>query len=227
MSKRGLAGRVMVVFGAGWLLVACSTTDLPPVSADGLELVEGTPVDAVYRDPDADFGHFNRVHISEVTVSFRANWLRDHSRGSLSHRVTQEDADRIKSAIADSFQRIFTEELEKGGYQVVSEVDPSGDNRDLLLLVPAIVDLDVAAPDSRAPGRSRTFTASAGSMALQLEFRDSITGDTLGRIYDAREAPDSGRMMISNSVTNAAEANRMLRRWARMLVDGLDRAHGK
>ena len=209
------------------LLGACTTTELAPVSDDGLELVEGTRVDAVYRAPDADFSHFNRVHISDVKVSFRANWLRDQNRGSLSHRVSQQDADTIKAAIAASFQRIFTEELEKGGYQVVAEVNPGGDNRDLLLLLPAIVDLDVAAPDTMTPGRSRTFTASAGSMALQLEFRDSITGDTLGRIYDSREAPDNGRMMISNSVTNTSEANRMLRRWARMLVDGLDKAHGK
>ncbi len=219
--------RAAVIASAALLLSACATTELPAVSDDGLELVDGTRVDAVYRAPDADFSHFNRLYIADVKVSFRSNWLRDQNQGSLSHRVTQQDADNIKAAIADSFRRIFTEELEKGGYQVVAEVDRAGDNSDLLLLLPAIMDLDVAAPDIKTPGRSRTFTASAGSMALQLEFRDSITGDVLGRIYDSREAPDNGRMMITNSVTNTSEANRMLRRWAKMLVEGLDKAHGK
>ena len=221
--------RMAGLLGAAALVAACSTTDLPEVSADGLELVHGTRVDAVYRVPEADLGQYSRIDIAEVKVSFRANWLRDQTQStrSLSHRVSQEDADQIKAAIADSFERIFTEELEKGGYQVVSGGDPKGDNSDLLLLIPAIVDLDVAAPDNLTPGRTRSYTASAGSMALELEFRDSITGDLLGRIYDSREAPDNGRMMITNSVTNKSEADRMLRRWARMLVEGLDKAHGK
>jgi hypothetical protein len=34
-------------------------------------------------------------------------------------------------------------------------------------------------------------------------------------------------MSISNSVTNLSEVDRMLRRWAQMLVGAMDRAHGK
>ena len=64
-------------------------------------------------------------------------------------------------------------------------------------------------------------------MTLVMQFRDSITGDVLGKVADSRQAPDRGYMQITNSVTNLAEADRMLRKWARLLVAGLDNAHGK
>lgn len=211
------------------LMGACSTTEAPATTDDGLKLVEGSKVDIAYIAPDADFSQYNRVNIASVEVSFRKNWLRDQNndRRSTTQRINQEDANKVKAALAASFRDIFTEELEKAGYTVVAEVDPAGDNEDLLLLLPAIVDLDVAAPDAMAPGRTRSYTTSAGSMTLELEFRDSITGDVLGRVEDSRNAPDRGYMQYTNSVTNKAEADRMLRRWAGMLVTSLDRAHGK
>lgn len=210
-------------------LGACSTTEAPATSDDGLKLVEGSRVDIAYMAPEADFSQYNRVNIASVDVSFRKNWLRDQNteRRSTAQRISQEDADNIKAALAASFRDIFTEELEKAGYTVITEVDPSGDNEDLLLLLPAIADLDVTAPDTMTAGRSRSYTTSAGSMTLELELRDSISGDVLGRVEDSRDAPDHGHVRYSNSVTNKSEANRMLRRWAGMLVAALDRAHGK
>ena len=222
--------RAGCVLATALSLGACTTSsDLPATTDDGLQRVEGARVDAAYMAPDADFSIYQRVNIARVEVSLQKNWLRDQNadRRNVSHKVTQEDADRIKAAIATSFREIFTEELKKGGYEVVAEVDPTGDNEDLLLLLPSIIDLDVAAPDTQSPGRYRTYTTSAGSMTLGLEFRDSITGDTLGKVMDSREAPDRGYMQVSNSVTNKAEAERMLRRWAGMLVAALDKAHGK
>jgi hypothetical protein len=220
------------VVSAAVLLGACASNpqeDLPKVDKDGLVLVEGSKAAAAYKNPDADFSQFNRVTIAEVQVAFRKNWLRDQNqeRVAVTRRVTQEDADRIKSAVADEFTRIFTEELEKGGYEVVAYDGFENAADDLLLLAPAIVNLDVTAPDTQSPGMSRTYTASTGSMTLYMEFHDSISGELLGRIVDSQSAPDRGYMSISNSVTNKAEADRMLRRWAQSLVAGLDRVHGK
>lgn len=212
------------------LLGACTTSsDKPATTDDGLQLVKDSKVDTAYMAPGADFSEYNRVNIANVDVSFQKDWLRDQNRDarSVSQRITQEDADRIKANLAASFRKIFTEELQQAGYTVVDEVDPKGDNEDLLLLLPAIIDLDVTAPDTQSPGRTRSYTTSAGSMTLGIEFRDSITGDVLGEIMDSRDAPDRGYMQYSNSVTNKSEADRMLRRWAGMLVAALDRAHGK
>ncbi len=59
------------------------------------------------------------------------------------------------------------------------------------------------------------------------EFRDAVTGALLGRVADSQKAPDTGYMQISNSVTNMAEADRMLRKWAKKLVERMDDVHGK
>lgn len=211
---------------------ACATSQkeaLPEVDKDGLELVKSSRHSAAYVDPDADFSEYKRVTIAEVEVAFKKNWLRDQNqdRAALSHRVSQEDADKIKAALADEFTRIFTEELEKGGYEVVDYKGFENSAQDLLLLTPAIVDLDVSAPDTMSAGRSRSYTASAGSMTLYLEFHDSVTGALLGRVVDAQSLGNATTVQISNSVTNKADADRMLRRWAQKLVAALDRVHGK
>lgn len=214
------------------LLGACTNTqnsDLPKVDENGLVLVEDSKVDIAYRDPDADLSHYNRVLLADAEIAFRKNWLQDQNRDRArsTNRVSQADADKIKVALSAEFSRVFTEELERGGYQVVT-VDTIGESaEDVLVLIPGIINLDVTAPDTQAPGRTRTYTASAASMTLVMQFRDSITGDVLGKIADSRRAADRGYMTVTNSVTNRAEADRMLRKWARMLVEGLDNAHGK
>jgi len=217
---------VMVLVGA---CASTETKDLPKVSDDGLTLVEGTTAWSVYVQEGTDFSAFNRIAIMDVKVAFKKNWMRDQnqSRASLSHRVTQKDADRIKQAIAEQFQKVFTEELENGGYSVVDYETDDNVEQDLLVLGPNIVDLDVTAPDVRSAGRSRTYTASAGSMTLYLELFDSVTGSLLGRVVDAQAARDNGYMRFSNSVTNKAEADRIMRKWAKLLVAKLDEVHGK
>ncbi len=214
------------------LLAGCASTaeqQGPEVTPDGLVRVENTRAEAVYRHPDADFGQYQRVYLVDAEVAFRKNWLRDQNRDAttISYRLTQEDADQIKAAVAAEFRRIFTEELEKGGYPVVDSMKSEGSNEDLLVLMPAIVNLDVTAPDVRSPGRSRTYTASNGSMTLYLEFHDAITGAILGKVADSQQVRDRGYMNITNSVTNKAEADRMLRRWAQLLVKAMDKAHGR
>ena len=178
-------------------------------------------------------------------MSFRRNWLRDQNQTRIqsSRRVSQQDANRIRAAVADSFKLIFTEELEKAGYTVVDPTAAENGPNDLLLLHPDILDLDVTAPDIASPGRTRTYTACGCSMTLSLElfdamsgsldFRDKLarfmgamSGSLLARITDRKKAPDQRPMRITNSVTNKADADRIMRRWAKMLVDKLASVHG-
>lgn len=205
-------------------LEALAKDELPKTSHDGLELIEHEKHKAIYRKPGADFSHYDRVAILECFVAFRENWMRDYNRDvrQLSHRVTQDDMDRIKKALADEFMTIFKEELEKGGYDVV---DTGAE--DVLVLRPAIIDLDVTAPDLMTAGMSRTYAASAGSMTLYMEVYDSVTSAILGRVIDAERALDHGTMHVSNRVTNKADADRILRKWSGILVDKLDAVHGK
>ena len=122
---------------------------------------------------------------------------------------------------------MFTEELEKGGYSVVDYDDVDNTAQDLLVLRPGIINLDVAAPDTQSPGMSRTYTTSTGSMTLVLEFYDSVTSALLGRVMDEKAVRDQGYMSVSNSVTNKSDADRLMRKWAKLLVAKLDKVHGK
>jgi len=210
--------------------IGCASTgdELPAVSEEGMERVDNTRVDALYVNPNANFSEFRRFAIADVDVSFRRNWLKDQnqSRRQLSRRVSQEDANKIRTSLAASFRRIFTEELEKAGYAVVDPAVSENVTGDLLLLHPDILDLDVTAPDIASPDRVRTYTACGCSMTLSLELYDAMSGTLLARITDRKKAPDQRPMRITNSVTNKADADRIMRRWANMLVDKLESVHG-
>ena len=193
----------------------------PDQTADGLPRAESKRLDALYWSPDADLAGYTRVMIGSCSVEFRKNWQRDQNRNRASNRVTAEDMDRIRISLCELFDEVFTRELqERGDYEVVTE---AGD--DTLLLVPSIVDLDVFAPDVMAPGRSTTYTTRAGQMTLKMDIRDASTQALMGRVIDRKRASERGNtLMITNSVTNRAEADRILRRWASILRDALDDA---
>ena len=214
-SLRRFVAPLLLALFAG----AAGAADLPQTTHDGLQLVKGK-VEVLYVKPGATLAPYKRVAITDCYVAFRKNWERDQNTGAF--RVTQKDMEKIKAGLAADFRKVFTEELQKGGYAVVDE---GGD--DVLILRPAIIDLDVAAPDTMEPGRSRSFATSAGSMTLYLEVYDGASGEILARAVDPKEARDTGRMMWQNSVTNRAEADRMLRKWAVLTREALDRARAQ
>jgi hypothetical protein len=174
--------------------------------------MKGTDARVVYARTGATLDQYTKVALLDCYVAFKKNWDRDYNRDqmSLSNRVTTDDMERIKKAVADEFRKVFTEELqEKGGYQIV---DVAGD--DVLIVRPAIVNLDVTAPDLKSASMTRTVVASAGQMTLYAELFDSSTGDIIARIIDPQAADRGGFAMAANSVTNKAEADRIIRKWA-------------
>ena len=186
-------------------------------SFDGLELRPSKKIELFYARPGATFGGYTKVALLDCPVAFRKNWQRDQNSSGL--RVSSADMDRIRKSLSGSFREIFSEELAKGGYTLATEA-----GEDVLILKPALVDLDVQAPDTASAGRSRSFSTSAGSMTLILELYDGATGEIIGRAIDRERARDNGRMMWQTSVTNRSEANRMLRKWADLAVQGLEHA---
>jgi hypothetical protein len=218
-SKRGLPALIVSA-----MLLCVSQLSIAEEKAetkrtyDNLVAVEESAMAMAYIDPDADFSVFKRVAILEPFVAFRSNWQRDQNR-SRSRNVSSRDMERIKSDVATQFERVFTERLEAAGYEVVE-----GANEDVLLLRPAIIDLDITAPDTRSAGRSRTFTASTGAATLYMQLFDSLSGDIIGRAADRQSVRSGGGTVSwSNSVTNTADARRMFGRWADRLIAFLDK----
>jgi hypothetical protein len=202
------------------VLAGCATTQRGPAEWDGLVRQPNTRLDAVFLKPDAEIPSYTSVIIAPATVQFARNWDPNRGGRSLSRRLDAGDIAAIKDDLATMLGNIFREELTAGGYQVVAEPGP-----DTLLVIPAIVDLYITAPDTMTPGRSRTYTANSGRMTLVLELRDSVTGETLARVVDSQSGRNSGTWWITNRVTNTADAQRAIRTWARALRSGLDSLH--
>jgi len=189
---------------------------------DNLVQVENPSVAEAFIDPDADFSVFKRVAVLEPHVAFRTNWQRDQNRNRAG-RVTVRDMERIKSDVATLFARVFTDRLESAGYEVV---EVAAD--DVLVVRPAIIDLDITAPDTRTAGRSRSFATTSGAATLYIQLFDSVSGEILGRAVDRRTArAPSGVVQWSSSVSNQADARRIFGRWADKLIEFLDRHHGE
>lgn len=224
---RNLAAGLVVI--ASLALAACAGGGPARESAlthDGLERVEGHNFAEVYLRPGADLGHYRHLSLSACEVAFRKNWLRDQQRDSraLTSRVRQEDADRIRQRMATACDEHFRSALEREpAYELVEEAP---DGEDVLVLRPSIVNLDIHAPDVQNAVRTRSYTTSAGEMTLNLELVDGLTGEVQARVVDRRRGVEQSRLQWTNSVTNRAEFRRILRRWADLLRDSLDRVRG-
>ena len=172
----------------------------------------------VYAEPGANLSQYNRVYLTEPFISFKKNWQRDQNRG-VSTRVTTRDMDRIKKNVAEIFMEVFKEELADGGYELATERA-----EDVLIVKPAIIDLDVNAPDTMSAGRSNTYTHNAGSMTLYLELYDAETDDLLAKALDPTADRQSAFMQWQTGPANRAAGKRMMKPWAVALREGLDRA---
>ena len=194
-------------------------SDAPEISFDGLHLEDSKKVAILYAKPDADFSIYKRFIMLKTYVAFRKNWQRETKVAG--RRVSNKGMEKIKLEVADLFHETFKEQMEADdGYPMVTE---AGD--DVLIIRPAIIDLDITAPDIPVAGRTRTYVASAGAATLYLELFDSVSGEILARIIDRKAMRSYGYMHWSSSVTNRQEGTRLFKRWANMMREGLDEVH--
>jgi|APFre7841882724_1041349.scaffolds.fasta_scaffold06712_6 hypothetical protein len=186
-------------------------------SFDGLNRVESSRIAIAYLAPDADFSVFARVKVLEPLVAFRSSWQRDQNRNR-TRNISTRDMERIKADVASLFQEVFAQRLTSGGYEVTNEVAD-----DVLIVRPAIIDLDITAPETRSGSAQRSFTATAGAATIYVELFDAATGQIIGRGADRQASQrTSGFMTWSGRVTNSVEARRILQGWADVLVKFLD-----
>lgn len=189
----------------------------PEISLDGMELVEKFAHGELYADAGVDWSVYTELQLEPATVAFRRNWQRDQNISD-PFRVRNSDVEKIKQDLAALFDEVFTKELSDNGGYTLSET--SGDH--VMRIEPHIVDLDVHAPDTRRTSFSRSYTERAGRMTLKLNIFDSVTGDLIASATDRQEATQRGYAQLSNSVTNKADAQLMLQKWATALRERLD-----
>jgi hypothetical protein len=224
--KQMLAITAALCAGLALVSPARSADKAPPpqVTEDGLNLYNSTKQRVVYVRPGATFTQYKRVALLDCHVEFSKEWVKDYNRDQRdpSRRIGDSDLERAKTSLQGQFKKIFTEELQDGGrYQVTDSGGP-----DVLVLRPALINIQVSAPDLMSPGRSTTYVQSAGTMTIYLELWDSVSNTILARIIDGKADPDMYGQR-SSSVTNRAAADRMMRSWADELRNRLDLVRGK
>ena len=167
------------------LLAATVSADssLPEVSHDGLHLLKDTKLRAVYMKPGANLDDYDKVALLACYVAFNKNWQRNYNDQSmdLMDRVTDQDMKDIRDKLAAEFNKVFTEVLAKGGQQMVTKGGTG-----VLIVQPAIVNLEITAPDVMSAGMQQNFSADAGQMTLYMQLYDGKTGDIIARIIDHR-----------------------------------------
>jgi hypothetical protein len=204
--------------------LACSSAlraqDAPPTSSGGLVLRTNTGSSLVYVKPGAKFGKYDKVAILDCFVQFDKNWQNNYNSNQVdpSTFVSTDDMNRIKKELAAEFKKIFSQELQAGGYQIVTT-----GGTDVLILRPAIINLRVTAPDLMTPGINATVVSSAGSATLYLELWDSVSNTLLARAMNS-QADQEAWAQAANSVTNTMAADFILKSWADNLRKHLEAA---
>ena len=207
-----------IALGLAPLSSIAEKSKVPEVTVEGLELIPNTKdIAYVWAEPGADLSQYDRVFLVEPYVAFRKNWKRDANKGLDS--VSNRDMDRIKTNVKTMFTELFTEELEKAGYMLTNERA-----EDVLMVKPAIIDLDVSAPNPNSTSKTWTFVEFAGSMTLYLELYDSETDDLLAKAMDTKADRNNRRMQYQTGQANSQAGIEMMRPWAEALVNGLDKA---
>jgi len=127
----------------------------------------------------------------------------------------------MKADVATLFDEIFKEEFGKSAkFPIVDKVSSN-----TLVIRPAIINLDVAAPDIKSSINVKTYASEAGQATLFIELYDGVSGEILARAVNTAVAGDNSYYQWANRVSNRADAKRMIRKWAKALRIKFDEAH--
>jgi hypothetical protein len=206
------------------LIAGCQTA--PPTPIDGLaaetgmQRLEVSELDAIYRKPGVSFARYDKLLLRPVEISLRKSW--DPRVPGERFPVSDQDLERIKKDFAATFMDVFERELNvDGGYELVAAPGPG-----VLEMRVEVTDLFIPAPDlSRySTVRTRSFTRDGSEMTLIAELRDSLSGEVLSRAYDERRVSKPNRFELANEITNRADARRVFKTWVEQLRVALDRS---
>jgi len=202
------------------LSLSVLAADDPVETADpGLDIVEKSRYGEILADGDVDWTLYSKVQLDRATVEFRKRWVHDQ-RVRSGNIIRERDEIRIKTDLADLLHDVLSRELsDKGGY-VITDEGGAG----VMHMTPRVVNLDIVAPDRVRDHVGYALTDSQGSMTLELDVYDSLSGDLLATTRQYQEDPYKGYMEWTNSVTNKRAARFMLQRWSTWLVEWLDEA---
>jgi hypothetical protein len=204
--------RLTSLLVVGFALASGCAADRPPdeITGDGLVRVPSRSIGGVYRDPQASFTKYRRVMLEPPSISFIKDWREKHPE------VETVALARILSDTVALFREEFMREfVEHGPYTISEDLDP-----DVLRVIPAIEELDIAAPDAGI-GAS-TYTNSPVSMRITGDLRDASTGKLVGRVILFEPPIRTDRLREGNRATNAHEQRLVFAKWTRLVLEALN-----
>ena len=208
---------ILIVTGS---CLAIAESRNPEVTFDGLHLVKDSNLALVYAQPDAELAQYNKIYLADAYIAFQKNWQRKQNRSN-PHKISSDDMAKMRLELSSLFRQVFSSTLEQGGYELVTER-----GEDVLLVKPAIINLDINSPDTLSGNPTHSYSESAGEMTLYLELYDSLSDDLIAKALDKKVDRQTGYFQWQNRVSNRAAANRILQLWADVLKNGLDEARG-
>ena len=170
----------------------------------------------MYRAPATSFNQYKRLILEAPSINFLSSWRETH------REVTDAEVARIRAEISELFRKEFTRHLVKyGPYKMADAPGP-----DVLLVSPAIVDLDIPAPDIAVEPGMKSYAPGPVKMTLSGELHDSTSGKLLARIimFKREERYGFNEMRVANRVTNAHEQGIAFADWSRLVREALDLA---
>ncbi len=214
---------LIMVLGLTVSSAAMASNDLPEITEEGLLLLKDTKMALVYAAPGANLKGYHRIILLEPHIAFKKNWQRDQNDSSVNRvrGVRDKDMEDIKTRLAQEFGEVFAEVLQANdGYEIVEDAA-----QDVLIIRPAIINLDVTTPKTMATAGNRSYAKTAGEMTLYLEVYDSETNALIAKAMDRKDDRNSGWMKWQTSGSNKQAARQILHEWAQILRDALDEAN--
>lgn len=209
----------IIIFATILLLTACASQ--APTPEPGFEVIDYGRDREIQLALNVDWSTYTKVHLETATVEFREGWARSQERYN-DVVIRDRDVARIKTHAAELFNKVISRELTKeGGYELASE---SGAG--VMRWTPRIVELDIIAPDRVHDNIVDSLVDSQGSMTIELEIHDSVSGRLLATASQYQSDPYKGYMERTTSATNARAFRLMMQRWAGWLFEQIEKAGG-
>jgi hypothetical protein len=223
LLSTGLLATVVAAAVSLPVISVATAKEKPPQEWDGLERRENKKLDNVYVRPNVQFKGYKRIRLAQpVDVQFDKDWDPNSGTRGVSNRLSKDEIQNIRTGLSALFRDEFTKHLAKGGYSMVDSND-----EDVLVVQAALTNLYINAPQTSSSSITRSYTMDAGRVTLVMQLADSVTGQTLARVVDTQQGLDTGNLTWTTSVSNSAEARRIVGIWSDQLRKALDRVNGK
>ena len=211
-----------------FLLVAASVVgaqqeDGADVSFDGLVKQQRGLFKESWVDLDVDFLQYTKIMLVDPYFEFRAVKRTASGAGRIPNQRRFYISDPDRKKLIETVSAVLKEEYAKSEhFTIVDEPGP-----DVAIIQVGILDIVSRVPP-RMIGRGEIYLSSVGDATLVVEMKDSLSLQTIYRGVERKSAGQKGAETTrASTVTTWAEVQRLARRWAVKMREGLDAIHNQ